>query len=157
MQPDAPGLFDLSDLTPDPVQHYEPLITGQHIVIIRRAVDDAGIVSMNELQELIKTCTVRLSLTCASSRCRKFASCSKASKSGRTTALQYRLLGGLKRYLGHRAPLNAGSEYRSPMKTQVLAREGRLRRSVRSVTRLTSPLPKPSWGRSRMHHPPGIP
>lgn len=69
MQPDVPGLFDHSDLMPDPVQHYEPLITEQRIVIIRRADDDASIASTNELQELIKTCTVRLSLTCASARC----------------------------------------------------------------------------------------
>lgn len=59
MQHDEPGLFDLPARTPEPHERQEPLITDQQVATIRRAFDDAGIVSMEERQELIQTCTVR--------------------------------------------------------------------------------------------------
>lgn len=59
MQHDEPGLFDLPDQTPDPIEHHEALVTDAQVATIRRAFDDTGITSMDERQELIRTCTVR--------------------------------------------------------------------------------------------------
>lgn len=58
MQHDEPGLFDLPEEAQERAQP-ESLITDQQVAAIRDAFAEAGIVSMEDRQELIQSCVVR--------------------------------------------------------------------------------------------------
>lgn len=57
MQENEPGLFDLNGVSE--VRYEEPLITDQQVDSIREAFANARIMSMEERQEIIESCTVR--------------------------------------------------------------------------------------------------
>ena len=58
MQDNEPGLFDLEDQTEEKTFE-EPLISEEQVAAIRDAFDHASIISMEERQQIIESCTAR--------------------------------------------------------------------------------------------------